>query len=193
MSPWLDLLRGPVFRFAIIFFLLNIIRGIFLFVVDVSNKRRAPWWRETLVLWLDWFFAVSTFKQSIWRGGSAVVFHLLATAALLLLGKQLYLWPQFSGRALIPFPDPHLKLWALGTLAICLLIFVTRISTLSSARDAHSFFSPLLLIGLILPQYIAYLPMPNVLAYEGVLFAQLLLLESSLIAASFFFFPKVQA
>lgn len=193
MEEWLLFLRGPVFRLAIVIFLLGLGRELFLAIWGVvsayrrANDRKLPW-KEMVRMALSWLVPVKRLFTSNRKahGFLSFIMHVGVIVVPIFLLDHILLWENGLGVSWPAIPQ-----YVADTLTLLTILMVTGLiisrafsKTARPLSKAQDYILLLLLFFIFGSGFIASKPW-NPISYEGSMIIHTLAGNALLISAPF--------
>ena len=139
METWVEWARGPVFRAALAFMILGLIRHVVLTVVEIRRSvRRAgdksmPY--ATLAkTTLQWLFPINKVKDRLLYSVTTVSFHVAVIVVPLFLAGHILLWEQATGLSWPAIPNLLADVLTIVAVVTAVALVIER----AAARDTRS-------------------------------------------------------
>lgn len=181
MDTWLDLAKGPIFQFALLFMLLGLGRHLILALIGTvqairrANNRKIPV-GEVLKATVGWMVPVNKVRNNVLFSVTSMIMHVGMIVVPIFLFSHVALWKKslgFGWPALPMGPSDVLTLVTIGALfALLAMRIVSR-----EGRALSRFEDYALLILLAVPFVTGYLAMHpefNPFGYKGTMLVHIL-------------------
>jgi nitrate reductase gamma subunit len=192
MEAWLELARGPLFRFALAIFVLGLLRHLVIAILSIrtamkqaaDKKLPIPAIRKATIRWL---FPTQAYNESRTFSVASVVFHVGVILAPLFLATHIALIERSTGISWFHLPNLIVDVLTLAAIAGIAVMLYLRLSTpqgraLSRGQD----FGVLVVLGLLfLSGFLAMHPALNPIPFEFTLLSHILLANVALFMAPF--------
>lgn len=177
MDGWLELARGPVFIFALVFMLLGLARHAAITLIEIGRVYRragdkAIPFRKIFLATVKWMVPITVIKNRLVYSLTSVVFHISVLVVPIFLAGHILLWTRGLGIAYPAIPNiaaDILTIIAVITGSALILQRVSARATRALSRK-QDFILPLLVITPFLSGFFVMHPSLNPFSYEATLF-----------------------
>jgi nitrate reductase gamma subunit len=142
LNTWIDLARGPLFRAALTFALVGLLRHVVLTVRDMRRvlhraaDRQVPY-RQVLVVTLRWLFPVDRVRQRFAYSLTSVAFHVAIILTPLFLAGHIALVASTTGWSWWSLRSSVADVLTLVAVLTALLLVIQRASAPDSRSLSH--------------------------------------------------------
>ena len=181
MEAWVELARGPIFRAALTFMVLGLIRHVVITVWEMNRiVRRAgdksiPY-RQVIAATLAWLFPVRKVGQRLTYSVTTVTFHVAIIVVPLFLAGHVALWESGVGLSWPTISNGLADVLTIVAVATALLLVIQR-ATARATRALSRFQDYALPIVIAVPFAAGFLvmhPAWNPFAYDATLFVHVM-------------------
>lgn len=181
MEQWLDLARGPIFRFSFLFMILGLARYIFITIFGIIKSLRNAGDRriqygKVLIATLNWIIPFKNINQRILYSITSVVFHICLIITPIFLMEHVILWKRGLGLNL-PYLNQGVAniLTVVTIITICMLIIARAVAKDSRAISRlQDYLLPIILsIPFITGYLVSHMNM-NPFSYNNTMFVHVM-------------------
>jgi len=192
MDAWLELARGPLFRFALAIFVLGLLRHVVMTILSIRNalkqagdkKLPIPAIRKATIRWV---FPTRAYNENKTFSVASVVFHAGVILAPLFLATHIAMIERSTGLSWFHLPNLLVDVLTLAAITGIAIMLYLRMSTpqgraLSRGQDLGL----LVLIGMLfLSGFLAMHPSLNPIPFEFTLLLHILFADVALFVTPF--------
>jgi len=174
LNTWIDLARGPLFRAALTFAVVGLVRHVIVTAWDMrcvmqrAADRQVPY-RQVLTATLRWLFPVATVRHRFAYSVTSVAFHVAILLTPVFLAGHIALVAASTGRSWWAIGSGVADVLTLVAVATALLLVIQRARTPDSRALSHlqDYLLPLVIAVPFAAGFLMMHPGWNPLSYEA--------------------------